>query len=323
MKKTDRIYVAGHRGLVGQALIQALKAGGYTRLITRTRSELDLKDARAVRDFFREEQPEYVFLAAAKVGGIQANNSYPADFISDNLLIQCHVLQEAFAQKVKGLLFLGSSCIYPKYAEQPLREEALLTGPLEPTNQAYALAKIAGIEMCRAYNVQHQTRFLAVMPTNLYGSGDNFHLQNSHVIPALIRKFHEGKTRNTPAVEVWGSGTPYREFLHSRDMASACLFLMELPEKEKDIFLREKSFPLINIGSGEELTIRELAEKIKDITGYTGKIRWNTDQPDGTPRKLLESTTLRNLGWKPALSLDEGLREVCRWYSLREESKDK
>jgi GDP-L-fucose synthase len=307
-----RIYVAGHRGLVGSALVRQLKARGYTNLITHTHAELDLTDQAAVRAFFEREKPEYVFLAAAKVGGILANNTYPAEFIRDNLAIQTNVIHEAWRAGVKRLLFLGSSCIYPRDCPQPIKEEYLLTGPLEPTNRPYAVAKIAGIEMCWAYNRQYGTQYLAVMPTNLYGPGDNYHPENSHVIPALIRRFHEAKIKGDPSVTVWGTGTPRREFLYSDDMADACVFLMSLPDEKFDSVLNppHSAPPLINIGVGEDLTIRELAETIARVVGYEGKITFDPSKPDGTPRKLLDVSRLTALGWVARVSLREGLQNT-------------
>jgi GDP-L-fucose synthase len=316
MDRDARIYVAGHRGLVGSALMRRLQAGGYTHLITRTHGELDLTDQAAVREFFEREKPEYVFLAAAKVGGILANNTYPAEFIRENLAIQTNVIHEAWRAGVKRLLFLGSSCIYPRDCPQPIKEEYLLTGPLEPTNRPYALAKIAGIEMCWSYNRQYGTKFLAVMPTNLYGPGDNYHPENSHVIPALIRKFHEAKVRQDKQVTVWGTGTPRREFLYNEDMADACVFLMNLPDNPFVSLLaadrHDGTPPLINIGMGEDLTIRELAETIARVAGYPGEIVFDASKPDGTPRKLLDVSRMTALGWRARIGLEEGLLESCR-----------
>jgi GDP-L-fucose synthase len=310
-----RIYVAGHRGLVGSALVRRLEAAGYRNLLTRTHRELDLTDQAAVRDFFQEARPEYVLLAAAKVGGILANDTYPAEFIRENLAIQTHVIHEAWRNGVRRLLFLGSSCIYPRECPQPMKEEYLLTGPLEGTNRAYAVAKIAGIEMCRSYNQQYGTRYLAVMPTNLYGPGDNFDLQNSHVLPALIRKMHEAKLTAAPSVTVWGTGTPRRELLHSDDLADACLFLMRLPEEEYTSVLAPRSSPpLINVGCGRDITIRELAETVQRVVGYRGDLVFDTSKPDGTPRKLLDVTRLTALGWKPRVELAEGIAQVYRLY---------
>lgn len=319
MDQDARIHVAGHRGLVGSAIVRALQAAGYHKLILRTHAELDLTDARATADFFAAERPEYVFLAAARVGGILANRDQPADFIRDNLLIQTHTLHEAWRHGVRRLLFLGSSCIYPRLAPQPMLEQHLLTGQLEPTNRAYALAKIAGIEMCWSLNRQHGTRFLAAMPTNLYGPGDNFDLQGSHVIPALLRKFHEARVANAPSVTVWGSGAPRREFMHSDDMARACLFLMNLDEHRFDSLLGSDEAhsgrfepPLINVGVGEDLSIRQLAELVARVTGYAGAIVYDRSRPDGTPRKLMNVSRLTALGFRPAIGLEEGLRSVYR-----------
>lgn len=305
MDKTAKIYVAGHRGLVGSAIVRHLREQGYENLCLRTRDELDLTDPLRVTEFFELERPEYVFLAAAKVGGILANDTYPADFIRENLAIQTNLIHAAYQFGVRKLLFLGSSCIYPKLAQQPIREEYLLTGPLEPTNEAYAIAKIAGIKMCQAYNRQYGTRFISVMPTNLYGPGDNFDLNNSHVLPALIRKFHEAKMSNISEVVVWGTGNPRREFLHVDDLADACLFLME----------RYEDSEIINIGTGKDISIRELAELIKEITGYQGSIRWDLSKPDGTPRKLLDISRIESLGWKPKITLREGIRQTYEWYT--------
>jgi GDP-L-fucose synthase len=311
MSKADRIFVAGHRGMVGSAITRALQAAGHTNLILRTHDELDLIDRAAVRALFQREKPDQVYLAAARVGGILANDTYRADFIHDNLAIQLNVIGEAYRAGAKRLLFLGSSCIYPKLAPQPMKEEHLLTGLLEPTNQPYAIAKIAGIEMCDAYHRQHGCDFRAAMPTNLYGPGDNFDLNTSHVIPALIRKFHEAKLAKARSVSVWGSGTPRREFLHVDDLAAACTFLMQLPRTTWDDKVRHS---FINIGTGTDLTIRELAEMIGRITGYTGGIEFDTGKPDGTPRKLLDVSRVGALGWKPARTLEQGLAEVYRGF---------
>lgn len=308
------IYVAGHRGLVGSALMRALRARGFDNIITRTHAELDLTDQQSVRAFFAEHRPDYVFLAAAKVGGILANNNYPAEFIHENLAIQVNVIHEAWRSGAKRLLFLGSSCIYPRDCAQPMKEEYLLSGPLEATNRPYAVAKIAGIEMCWAYNRQYNTRYLAVMPTNLYGPGDNFDLQNSHVLPALIRKMHEAKHRGDSAVTVWGTGKPRREFLHSDDMAAACVYLMTLPEDQYISLLSDDTPPLINIGCGEDVTIRDLAGLVKRVVGFEGELVFDTTKPDGTPRKLLDVSRLNGLGWRPRLSLEEGIHDAYRWY---------
>ena len=312
MIQSDKIYIAGHRGLVGSALMRNLQSRGYDNLLTRSHAELDLTDQSAVNAFFRAEKPDYVFLAAAKVGGIHANNSYPAEFIRDNLAIQTNVIHAAYENGVKRLLFLGSSCIYPRDCPQPMKEEYLLTGPLESTNRPYAVAKIAGIEMCWSYNRQYGTRYLAVMPTNLYGPGDNYHPENSHVIPGLIRRFHEAKERGEERVTVWGTGTPRREFLYSEDMADACIYLMSLPDERYTVYLTEESAPLINIGSGEELTIRQLAEAVARTVGFDGILEFDPGKPDGTPRKLLDVSRLSSLGWKPGISLEQGLRRAYR-----------
>jgi GDP-L-fucose synthase len=306
-----RIYVAGHCGLVGSALIRALDRAGYRNLILRKHADLDLTDAGAVRQFFATERPEYVFLAAAKVGGILANRTYPGDFIFQNLAIQANVIDSAYRWRAKRLLFLGSSCIYPKLCPQPIKEEYLLTGPLEPTNRPYALAKIAGIEMCWAYNRQYGTRFLAAMPTNLFGPGDRYDLHDSHVIPALLRKMHEAKVRGAAEVEIWGSGTPRREFLYSDDAADACVFLMNLPEEKLKGIVREDEMPLVvNIGCGEDTTIREMADLIADVVGFKGRQVFDFSKPDGTPRNLLDISRLKALGWKPQTSLREGLKKT-------------
>jgi len=315
-----RIYVAGHRGLAGSALARQLRAHGCTNLIARTHSELDLTDQVAVRNFFHRERPEYVFVAAGKVGGIMANNTYPAEFITENLAIQTNVIHEAWRVGVKRLLFLGSSCIYPRDCPQPIKESYLLTGPLEFTNRPYALAKIAGVEMCWSYNRQYGTRFLAVMPTNLYGPGDHYDLQNSHVLPALIRKFHEAKVCGERAVTLWGTGAPRREFLYSDDMAAACVFIMNLADEDFDRVLNPDASvpqpPLINIGCGEDLTIRVLAEKVRASVGFAGRIDWDSSKPDGTPRKLLDVGRLHALGWRAQISLEQGIIEAYRDFLL-------
>ena len=315
MNTNDRIYVAGHRGLVGSALVRKLEATGFRNLLARTHAELDLTNQAAVDAFFEAERPDHVFLAAAKVGGILANDSYPADFIRENLAIEANVIHAAWKSGVKRMLFLGSSCIYPRMAPQPLRESSLLTGPLEPTNRPYALAKIAGIEMCWSYNRQFGTKFLAAMPTNLYGPGDNYHPQNSHVIPALIRKFHEGKQGGLAKVVVWGSGRPLREFLYSDDMADACVFLMNLPDAEFTALLGQDESrtgvfepPVVNIGMGEDLSIAELAALVKEVVGFKGEIELDPSKPDGTPRKLLDTSRLTRAGWRPRTTLSQGLR---------------
>jgi len=300
MEKEARIYIAGHRGMVGSALRRRLEAEGYSNFIFRTSQELDLRDTVAVKAFFAAEKPDYVFLAAAKVGGIHANNIYRAEFIYDNLMIQNNVIHQSYVHGVKKLLFLGSSCIYPKLAPQPLKEEYLLTGLLEPTNEPYAIAKIAGIKMCDAYRDQYGCNFISVMPTNLYGPNDNYDLNNSHVLPALMRKMHEAKIHNQPTVEVWGSGTPKREFLHADDLAAACYFLMEHYNEPG----------LVNIGTGEDVSIRELAELIQKIVGYRGEIKWDATKPDGTPRKLMDVSKLNAFGWQYSIGLEEGIRKV-------------
>jgi GDP-L-fucose synthase len=313
------VYVAGHTGLVGSALVRRLKHQGFTNLLTRTHAELDLTDQAAVRSFFREMRPEYVILAAAKVGGIVANSTYPADFIDQNLAIQSNVLHESRASDVKRLLFLGSSCIYPRDCAQPIREEYLLTGPLELTNRPYAVAKIAGIEMCWAYNRQYSTRYLAAMPTNLYGPGDNYDTQTSHVLPALVRKVHEAKVKGSPEVVIWGTGRPRREFLYSDDAADACIFLMNLEDGAFDRLTSTalEEPPLVNIGCGEDLTILDLAEVVGRVVGYTGRFRCDPSKPDGTPRKLLSVERLRGFGWSPRIALEEGIRLAYRDYLAR------
>lgn len=335
MNLSAKIFLAGHRGLVGSAILRKLQAAGYEKIITRTRAQLDLTDQHAVTAFFAEEKPEYVFLAAAKVGGILANNTYPADFIYQNLTIQNNIIHNSYVHGVKKLLFLGSSCIYPKLCPQPMKEEYLLTGPLEPTNSAYAVAKIAGIEMCRSYNRQYGTKFIPVMPTNLYGTNDTFDLENSHVLPAMIRKFHLARlaaagdfaaiardeklfgkipadiktalNQPAPKVILWGSGTPKREFLHVDDMADACIYLMR----------NCNSTELINIGTGSDLTIRDLAELVAKIVGFTGAIVFDSSKPDGTPQKLLDVSRLRQAGWVPSISLAQGIRDVYQWYTSK------
>ncbi len=319
MEKSTKIYIAGHRGLVGSALVRNLRARGYSNILTRSHAELDLIDKVATEGLFVREKPDYVFLAAARVGGIHANNTYPAEFILSNLAIQTNIVNAAYENKTSRLIFLGSSCIYPKLAPQPLKEESLLTGPLEATNRAYALAKIAGIEMCWSYNRQYGTKFLAVMPTNLYGPGDHYSLMDSHVIPALIRKFHEAKQGKASSVVVWGTGTPRREFMYNEDMADACIYLMNLPDETFNTLLgsdeaRTGIFmpPVVNIGVGEDLTIRELAETVKDIVGYQGSIEFDTTKPDGTPRKLMDVSRLHSLGWKAKTGFRDGLALAYR-----------
>lgn len=321
MRLDSRIYVAGHRGLAGSALMRQLHARGHRNIITRTHAELDLTDGAAVSAFFDRERPEYVFLAAAKVGGIMANNDYPAEFIHSNLAIQTNVIHEAWRRSVKRLLFLGSSCVYPRDCPQPIKESYLLTGPLETTNRPYAIAKIAGIEMCWAYNRQYGTRFLAAMPNNLYGPGDTYDLQNSHVLPALIRKFHEAKMRASSPddkVVVWGTGTPRREMLYSDDMADACVFLMSLPDHQyQPLITSHDSPPLINIGWGEDHTIQELAYHVREVVGFCGEIAWDSSKPDGTPRKLLDTSRMTALGWSPRVSLQGGLKNAYRDFLAR------
>lgn len=312
MQFDSKIYVAGHRGLVGSALVRQLNAKGYHNILVRTHAELDLTDQRAVRSFFAQENPEYVFLAAARVGGVVANNIFPAEFIYSNLAIQINVIHSAYESGVKRLLFMGSSCIYPRECPQPIKEEYLLTGPLETTNRPYAIAKIAGVEMCHAYNRQYGTKYMAAMPTNLYGPHDNYDLQSSHVLPALIRKVHEAKLRGDKDVVVWGTGNPRREFLYSEDAADACIFLMNLPEEKLASLLTMGSFPLVNVGCGEDLTIRELAETVKNVVGFNGELTFDTSKPDGTPRKLLDVGRLASLGWAFNTTLGSGISFAYR-----------
>jgi len=300
----DTIFVAGHRGLVGSAIVRKLREKGYDNLLLRTRSELDLANQGAVRAFFESERPDHVVLAAAKVGGILANSTYPADFIYQNLAIELNIIHEAWRAGVRKLLFLGSSCIYPKLAPQPLKEEYLLTSSLEPTNEAYAIAKIAGLKMCECYNRQYGARFISAMPTNLYGPGDNFDLETSHVLPAMIRKFYEAKTRGDDSVTLWGTGTPRREFLHVDDLADACVFLME----------RYEAPDFVNVGTGQDISIKDLAELIRRIVGFNGKILWDSTKPDGTPRKLLDVSNMKTLGWSASISLETGVENTMRWY---------
>ena len=304
MNKNSKIYVAGHRGLVGSAIVRNLQEKGFNNIICRTHKELDLTNQNEVRKFFEEERPEYVFLAAAKVGGIHANNTYPADFIYENLMIQNNVIKASHDFEVKKLLFLGSTCIYPKMAPQPIKEDYLLTGSLEETNEAYAVAKIAGLEMCKFFKRQYGDNFISCMPTNLYGPNDNFDLKNSHVLPALIRKFHEAKVNNSEVVEVWGTGKPLREFLYVDDMVDACVFLMENYDGEQHV----------NIGTGVEVSIRELAETVKEVVGFEGELVFNTDMPDGTPRKLTTVDKLNGLGWKHKVDLNNGIRMAYEWF---------
>ena len=304
MDKNAKIYVAGHEGLVGSAIFRELKKNGYSNIITQTREGLDLTRQEEVESFFQKEKPEYVFLAAAKVGGILANDRYSADFIRDNLMIETNVIDSAYKNSVKKLLFLGSSCIYPKLALQPLKEEYFLTGDLEPTNKAYAVAKIAGIVMCQSYNKQYGTNFISVMPTNLYGENDNFDLESSHVIPAMIRKFNDAKRNNAREVMLWGTGSPKREFLYVDDLANACVFLMN----------NYDSGDIINIGMGKDISILELAKMVKEIVGYEGSIVWDSSKPDGTPRKLLDISKIKSLGWSPKVSLADGIKKTYVWY---------
>jgi|TARA_B110000902_G_C14286353_1_gene578949 GDP-L-fucose synthase len=305
MKINSRIYVAGHRGLVGSAIYRLLKKRGFENLIIRTHSELELMDAVAVQNFFEETKPEFVFLAAAKVGGIHANSTYPADFMRENLLVQTNVIHESWRNDVEKLMFLGSSCIYPKLCPQPISEKSLLTGELEPTNEAYALAKIAGIKTCQSYNQQYGTNFISAMPTNLYGINDNFHPENSHVLPALIRRFHEAKLADSESVSIWGTGNPRREFLHSDDLADAVLFLME----------NYNDSEIVNVGCGEDQTIRVLAETISEVVGYSGSLVFDSSRPDGTPQKMLDISKIRVLGWRPEITLKNGLKQVYQWYT--------
>ncbi|TYO98373.1 GDP-L-fucose synthase [Geothermobacter ehrlichii] len=315
MNKNSRIFVAGARGLVGSAMVRRLRAEGYDNLLTPERDQLDLTNQAAVRDFFHREKPEYVILAAARVGGIHANNTYPAEFIYQNLAIQNNVIHSAWECGVERLLFLGSSCIYPRLAPQPMREEHLLTGSLEPTNEPYAIAKIAGLKMCEAYNRQYGTRFVAVMPTNLYGPGDNFHPENSHVLPALIRRFHEAKLAGASEVVVWGSGKPMREFLFVDDMADGSLFVLNLPDEVLAENLLSYPRPcFVNLGTGEDVSIRQLAETVREVVGFAGKLVFDTSKPDGTPRKLLEVSRLRELGWRARTPLREGIEQTYRWF---------
>ena len=310
MNKTDKIYIAGHRGLVGSAIVRNLEKSGYSNLLLRTSKELNLTNQADVNQFFETEKPDFIFLAAAKVGGIHANDTYPADFIRDNLQIQTNIIDAAYRNNAKKLLFLGSSCIYPKLAPQPMKEEYLLTGVLEPTNEAYAIAKIAGIKMCQAYKKQYGFNAISLMPTNLYGPGDNFHLENSHVMPALIRKFHDAKINNLPEVEVWGTGTPKREFLHVDDMADASVFLMNHYDDEQ----------FVNVGVGEDVSIKELAEIVKHTVGFAGELKFDSSKPDGTPRKLLDVTKLNEAGWQAKINLVEGVKSTYQWFLDNEQS---
>ncbi len=308
MKQNDKIYVAGHRGMVGSAICRQLEKNGFSNIITRTSSELDLTQQQAVSDFFEKEKPKFVFLAAAKVGGIHANNTYRADFLYRNLMMESNVIHAAYLHDVEKLLFLGSSCIYPKMAPQPLKEDSLLTGTLEYTNEPYAIAKIAGIKLCEAYRDQYGCNFISAMPTNLYGPNDNYDLQNSHVLPALIRKFHEAKIQGASSVEVWGTGSPLREFLHVDDLAEACCFLMQN--------YNEKQF--VNVGCGSDLSIKDLAEMIQDVVGFKGALIWNTEKPDGTPRKLMDISKIKSLGWSPKIELNLGIQMVYKEYQTQQ-----
>jgi len=313
MKLNSKIYIAGHRGLVGSAIVRQLESRGFTNLLMRTHKELDLTNQVQVQNFFQQERPDYVILAAAKVGGIHANNTYPADFIYQNMMIEANVINSAYEHKVKRLLFLGSTCIYPKAVEQPMREDALLTDVLEPTNEPYALAKIAGIKLCESYNRQHGTDFRSVMPTNLYGANDNFHPENSHVIPALMQRFHQAKIDNDEEVVVWGTGNAMREFLYVDDMAQASLFVLELDEET----YKANTQPMlshINVGTGKDVTIREMAETMKQVVGYKGKLTFDTTKPNGAPRKLIDVTRLSNMGWEYSIDLKEGLANTYKWY---------
>jgi len=309
MDRNAKIFVAGHKGLVGSAIIRALQKHGYTNLIIRSRQALELLNNDAVKTFFAQEKPEYVFLAAAKVGGILANNTYPADFVYENLAVQNNVIHNAYLNKIKKLLFLGSSCIYPRNCLQPIKEEYFMTGPLEPTNEAYATAKIAGIVMCQSHNKQHGTNFISLMPTNLYGPNDNFDLESSHVLPALIRKFHDAKIGNKKEITLWGTGSPKREFLHVDDLAEACLFLMKNYDRPE----------IINVGTGGDISIKDLAETIKKIVDYSGKIIWDTSKPDGTPRKLLDVGRINALGWRYEINLETGIRTTYEWFKKKYE----
>lgn len=313
LKKTSKIFVAGHRGMVGSAIVRHLESEGYKNIVTRGRDELDLLCQQSVRAFMQSEKPDYVVLAAAKVGGILANNSYPAEFIYQNLMLEANVVHEAHTAGVSNLLFLGSSCIYPKLAEQPMRESALLTGTLEPTNEPYAVAKIAGIKLCESYNRQYGTDYRSVMPTNLYGPFDNFHLENSHVIPALLRKFHDARESGAESVEVWGSGKPMREFLHVDDMAAASVYVMGLP-LDRYQSVTEPMLSHLNVGTGVDVTIRELAETVGRVVGFSGELVFDASKPDGAPRKLMDNGKLKALGWKPEYDLEKGLIQTYQWF---------
>jgi len=313
MDLNDKIYIAGHRGLVGSAIVRQLESRGFTNLLIRTHKELDLTNQAQVQDFFKQEQPDYVILAAAKVGGIHANNTYPADFIYQNMMIEANVINAAYGNKIERLLFLGSTCIYPKAVEQPMREDALLTNVLESTNEPYALAKIAGIKLCESYNRQYGTDFRSVMPTNLYGINDNFHPENSHVIPALMRRFHEAKINNDTEVVVWGTGNAMREFLYVDDMAQASLFVLELDEKTYQANT-QSMLSHINVGTGKDVTIKEMAETMKEVVGFKGNLTFDTTKPDGSPRKLIDVSRLSNMGWKYSIDLEDGLKKTYKWY---------
>ena len=313
MDLNDKIYIAGHRGLVGSAIVRQLESRGFNNLLMRTHKELDLTNQAQVRSFFKQEKPDYVILAAAKVGGIHANNAYPADFIYQNMMIEANVINSAYVNKVKRLLFLGSTCIYPKAVEQPMREDALLTDVLEPTNEPYALAKIVGIKLCESYNRQHGTDFRSVMPTNLYGINDNFHPENSHVIPALMRRFHEAKVNNNAEVVIWGTGRAMREFLYVDDMAEASLFVLEL-DKKTYLANTQSMLSHINVGTGKDVTIKEMAEAMKKVIGFKGNLTFDTKKPDGSPRKLIDVSRLSNMGWKHSIDLEEGLKKTYNWY---------
>lgn len=313
MMADKKIYLAGHRGMVGSAILRQLQTRGYDNVVVRTHAELDLTDQAAVRDFMQSEKPEQVILAAAKVGGIHANNAYPAEFIYQNLMMEANIIYQAWASGCRELLFLGSSCIYPKYAAQPMQESALLTGVLESTNQPYAIAKIAGIKLCESYNRQYGTDYRSVMPTNLYGENDNFHLENSHVIPAMIRKFHDAKMAGAKTVTLWGTGKAMREFLHVDDMAAACLHVLNLDQSTYQS-VTEPMLSHLNVGTGEDVTIRELAETVQKVVGFDGEIVWDASKPDGTPRKLMDNAKLRSLGWQPTIRLQDGLQATYRWF---------
>jgi len=313
LNKESKIYIAGHRGLVGSAIVRQLKTKGYSNFVFRTHKELDLSNQLQVQEFFAQEKPEYVFLAAAKVGGIHANNTYPAEFIYDNLMVEANVIDASYRNDVKRVLFLGSSCIYPRAVKQPMREDALLTDLLEPTNEPYAVAKIAGIKICESYNRQYGTDYRSVMPTNLYGIGDNFHPENSHVVPALMRRFHEAKENNDSEVKVWGSGKAMREFMHVDDMASACVYIMTLDKATYDENT-QAMLSHINVGTGEDCTIKEMAETVKKVVGFKGELKFDATKPDGSPRKLMDVSRINSMGWKATISLEDGLSTTYKWY---------